>query len=136
MINLLQDLQKDLGLTYMFITHDLSVVRHISDHICVMYLGQVIEMCESRELFRQTIHPYSKALLNAILIREPDLRTEKKILRGEISSPVNPAPGCRFAPRCVYAKEKCFQNTPELTEVCPGHCAACHYAKEINDIKQ
>lgn len=133
-LNLLQDLQENLGLTYMFITHDLSVVKHISDKICVMYLGQVIEMCDADELFRQTLHPYTKALLAAIPIRDPDLRSERKLLRGELSSPINPAPGCRFAPRCSFAKESCFQQSPELKEVCPGHMAACHYVKEINNI--
>ena len=134
-LNLMQDLQKDLGLTYMFITHDLSVVKHISDDICVMYLGQMVEKCPAKELFRSTLHPYTKALLSAIPIPSIDVHRERILLKGEISSPINPKPGCRFAPRCVYARPECFEENPTLKEVRDGHMVACHFIEEINEIK-
>lgn len=125
-LNLLQDLQKANNLTYMFITHDLSVVRHISDNICVMYLGQVVEHCNSKELFRNTLHPYSKALLSAI--PEAKIKKEKKhiVLKGELSSPINPPKRCRFAPRCIYATDQCFNEEPILKDTGNGHFVACH----------
>ena len=125
-LNLMQDLQESLGLTYMFITHDLSVVKHISDHILVMYLGEMVEMCEAKELFSNTCHPYTKALLSAIPVPDIDYASERILLRGEISSPVNPGPGCRFAPRCDYATPACFEKHPAFTEVTPGHFVSCH----------
>lgn len=131
-LNLMQDLQQEFGLTYMFITHDLSVVRHISDEICVMYLGQVVEKCPAKELFRANLHPYTKALLSAIPIPSIDVRRERILLKGEITSPINPKPGCRFAPRCSYACPVCFEKNPDLTEVRPQHMAACHRVEEIN----
>ncbi len=131
-LNLMQDLQQEFGLTYMFITHDLSVVRHISDEICVMYLGQVVEKCPAKELFRANLHPYTKALLSAIPIPSIDVRQERILLKGEITSPINPKPGCRFAPRCSYACPVCFEKNPDLTEVRPQHMAACHRVEEIN----
>ncbi len=134
-LNLMQDLQKDLGLTYMFITHDLSVVKHISDDICVMYLGQMVEKCPAKELFRSTLHPYTKALLSAIPIPSIDVHRERILLKGEISSPINPKPGCRFAPRCVYARPECFKENPTLKEVRDDHMVACHFIEEINEIK-
>ena len=134
-LNLMQDLQKELGLTYMFITHDLSVVKHISDDICVMYLGQMVEKCPAKELFRSTLHPYTKALLSAIPIPSIDVHRERILLKGEISSPINPKPGCRFAPRCVYARPECFEENPTLKEVRDGHMVACHFIEEINEIK-
>ena len=130
-LNLPQDLQQQKGLTYMFVTHDLSVVRHISHKICVMYLGQMVETCESKELFRAPMHPYTKALLSAIPsidIHNPQKRIQ---LKGEITSPINPKPGCRFAARCPYATEACSQPQ-ELTEVSPGHFVSCGRVKEIN----
>ena len=130
-LNLLQDLQERDSLTYMFITHDLSVVKHFSDDICVMYLGQVIEYCSAKELFEHTIHPYTKALLSAIPVPSYYHRKQQILLKGEIGSPVNPKPGCRFASRCQYAKEECFKNSPEFREVLPGHKVACHYADEF-----
>ncbi len=135
-INLMLDLQDNLGLTYMFITHDLSVVRYISQNILVMYLGQMVEHCEADRLFEKPLHPYTQALLSAI--PEPDIHKKKKriILKGELTSPINPKPGCRFAPRCIYAKEACFQKEPELRELEPGHVVACHYAEEINQEKE
>lgn len=132
-LNLMQDLQEQLGLTYMFITHDLSVVRHIANDICVMYLGQLVEKAEAKELFVQNLHPYTKALLSAIPIPNPHIKSNRVILKGEITSPVNPPKACRFAPRCPYAKEECFAKEPLLEELLPGHYVACHYAREIND---
>ena len=132
-LNLMQDLQEQLGLTYMFITHDLSVVRHIANDICVMYLGQLAEKAEAKELFVQNLHPYTKALLSAIPIPNPHIKSNRVILKGEITSPINPPKACRFAPRCPYAKEECFAKEPQLEELLPGHYVACHYAREIND---
>ena len=132
-LNLMQDLQEQLGLTYMFITHDLSVVRHIANDICVMYLGQLVEKAEAKELFVQNLHPYTKALLSAIPIPNPHIKSNRVILKGEITSPVNPPKACRCAPRCPYAKEECFAKEPLLEELLPGHYVACHYAREIND---
>lgn len=106
-LNLLMDLQKDMGLTYLFITHDMSVVKHISNQICVMYLGQMVEMCDKKELFAYPLHPYTKALLSAIPTTDIHNRKEMIILKGEIKSPINPGPGCRFASRCPYADESC-----------------------------
>lgn len=125
-LNLLMDLQDNMGLTYMFITHDLSVVKHISDEIAVMYLGQCVERVSSKELFEDPLHPYTKALLSAIPIPDLSMRGKKRqILRGEVRSPIEPKPGCRFAPRCPYASEECRRKSFELKEVKPGHMAAC-----------
>ena len=130
-LNLMQDLQEEKGLTYMFITHDLSVVRHISTHICVMYLGQLVETCPSKELFKRPLHPYTKALLSAVPSTDILHKKERIILRGELVSPINPKPGCRFAARCNYACDKC--HAPQvLEEVSPGHFVSCCRAKEIN----
>lgn len=126
-LNLLRDLQKEKNLTYMFITHDLSVVRHISDRICVMYLGQIVEQCAAKELFQNTMHPYAQALLSAIPVPRLDDRPEKIILRGELTSPIEPKPCCRFAPRCIYATEECFATEPTLVDVGEGHLVACHH---------
>lgn len=130
-LNLLSDLQEQYGLTYMFVTHDMSVVRHISDHICVMYLGQAVEKSESRELFEKPLHPYTKALLS--VIPTPELRPERKrhILEGEIVSPIDPKPGCRFAARCKYATEAC-QKPQSLEEILPNHFVSCCRVREIN----
>ncbi|MEW8956147.1 ABC transporter ATP-binding protein [Clostridium sp.] len=133
-LNLMQDLQKDLGLTYMFITHDLSVVKHISNHIAVMYLGTLVEKASSKELFKNPIHPYTQALLSAIPVPSIRHKKERVILKGEITSPINPEPGCRFAKRCPYAKDNCFKVSPELKEVTKDHFVACHYYKEINNM--
>ena len=126
-LNLLMDLQDDMGLTYMFITHDLSVVRHISDEIAVMYLGQCVERCGSKELFDNPLHPYTKALLDAIQVPDISLRGKKKaVIRGEVTSPIDPEPGCRFAARCPHAADACRGGQIPLREVSPGHYAACH----------
>ncbi|MCD7820336.1 MAG: ABC transporter ATP-binding protein, partial [Lachnospiraceae bacterium] len=132
-LNLLQDLQQEIGLTYMFITHDLSVVRHISDDICVMYLGQLVETSPSKELFQIPVHPYTKALLSAIPSTDIDNPKERILLKGELTSPINPKPGCRFAARCPYVCERC--NEPQkLDEVRPNHFVACCRAKELNNL--
>ena len=133
-LNLMQDLQEEMNLTYMFITHDLSVVKHISDDILVMYLGKLAEKSEADELFDHTLHPYTKALLAAIPLPVVGARRERELIRGEISSPINPKPGCRFAPRCPYATEKCFQDDPQIEEVLPRHFVACHHVREINGL--
>ncbi len=130
-LNLLQDLQAQMGLTYMFITHDMSVVKHISNDIAVMYLGQLIEKCDAKELFKNTLHPYSKALLSAIPVPSIHNKREKILLKGELSSPINPKPCCRFAVRCPYATEECFGSEPELREVMPNHFVACHKAGQV-----
>ena len=125
-LNLLMDLQDEMGLTYMFITHSLSVVKHISDEIVVMYLGQCVEQAGSDELFEKPLHPYTKALLSAI--PEPDIQMRNKpiqVIKGEVTSPINPAPGCRFAPRCEFALDKCRQETPPFIDRDNGHFAAC-----------
>lgn len=130
-LNLLQNLQKQIGLTYMFITHDLSVVRHISDDICVMYLGQLVETSPSKELFKYPLHPYTRALLSAIPSTDIHHKVERIILKGELTSPINPKPGCRFAARCEYACEACHQPQ-KLEEIMPNHYVACCRAKELN----
>ncbi|MBE5838819.1 ABC transporter ATP-binding protein [Butyrivibrio sp.] len=132
-LNLLMDLQRDMGLTYLFITHDMSVVKHISNQICVMYLGQMVEKCDRDELFKYPLHPYTKALLSAIPTTNIHNRKKRIILKGEIKSPINPAPGCRFAGRCPYADESC-KHPVGLTEVKPGHFVACCKCKEINNL--
>ena len=130
-LNLLMDLQEKFGVTYMFVTHDLSVVRHISDDICVMYLGQLVETSPSRELFRRPLHPYTKALLSAIPSTDLDHPMHRVQLKGEITSAINPKPGCRFAPRCPYACERCYEPQ-ELVEVEPRHFVSCCRVAEIN----
>lgn len=125
-LNLLMDLQDEMGLTYLFITHDLSVVKHISDEIMVMYLGKCVERAPSSEMFKNPVHPYTRALLSAIPIPHISSRTRKtEVVRGELTSPVDPEPGCRFAPRCEYCKPSCVGNDIELKEISPGHFAAC-----------
>lgn len=130
-LNLLMDLQEQFQLTYMFVTHDLSVVRHISDDICVMYLGQLVETCPSKRLFEQPLHPYTKALLSAIPSIDLDHPMRRVQLKGEITSAINPKPGCRFAPRCPYACERCYEPQ-ELKEVEPNHFVSCCRVNEIN----
>lgn len=124
-LNLLQDLQEEFGLTYLFITHDLSVVKHISDSIAVMYLGQLVEKAPTKRLFDKRLHPYTQALLSAIPVPSIKTKRERIILKGEITSPINPEPRCRFAPRCVHAMDKCFNSNPELLEVEKDHFVSC-----------
>jgi len=129
-LNLLQELQEKMGMAYMFVTHDLSVVKHISDNICVMYLGQLVEKAPTKELFAHTLHPYTKALLSAIPSTDIHRPMQRIQLKGEITSPINPKPGCRFAARCPYATEAC-QQPQVLTEVSPNHFVSCCRIKEI-----
>lgn len=129
-LNLMQDLQEKLGLTYIFITHDLSVVKHFSDEIAVMYLGQLIEKAPAQELFKNPSHPYTRALLSAIPSTHLDHKMEREVLEGEISSPVNPAPGCRFAQRCRYSTDQCTARDIHLKEVSDGHFVACRMVDE------
>lgn len=125
-LNLLQDLQNSLDLTYIFITHDLSVVRHISDDICVMYLGVLVEKSPAKELFSRQYHPYTQALLSAIPVPKLGAKRGRIVLKGELTSPINVGEGCRFAPRCPHATDQCRTKTPELVEIQPGHFVACH----------
>lgn len=127
-VNLLTDIQKQKRLSYLFISHDLSVVRHISNRIAVMYLGRIVETAEADVIFKNTMHPYSIALLSAVPQIVLDERVHRILLKGDVSSPVNPPPGCRFAPRCWMAEERCFAESPPLVEVEPGHQAACFHA--------
>lgn len=129
-INLLIDMQKKRGLSYLFISHDLSVVRHISNRVAVMYLGQIVELAPTDEIFANTLHPYSIALLSAVPQIDFENKKERIVLKGDVPSPVNPKPGCRFAPRCWMAKDICRAESPELKEVAPGHCVACHFWQE------
>ena len=129
-LNLLQELQQKMGMAYMFVTHDLSVVKHISDNICVMYLGQLVEKAPTKELFAHMLHPYTKALLSAIPSTDIHRPMQRIQLKGEITSPINPKPGCRFAARCPYATEAC-QQPQKLEEVAPNHFVSCCRIKEI-----
>ncbi|APH14647.1 hypothetical protein NPD5_2766 [Clostridium sporogenes] len=127
-VNLLIDLQNKLGLTYLFIAHDLSMVRHISDRVGVMYLGNVVELSNSQELYENPLHPYTKALLSAIPVPDPKVGKDREriMLHGEVPSPINPKPGCKFVARCKYAKEICKKEKPELKEIGKDHFVACH----------
>jgi len=129
-INLLEDLQSRLGLTYLFIAHDLSVVRHISDRVAVMYLGKIVEIADRSALYEEPLHPYTRALLSAVPIPDPALeaKRERTVLRGEVPSALRPPPGCVFHPRCPLAVERCSAEIPPLREIKPGHWAACHLA--------
>ncbi|MCC8100959.1 MAG: ABC transporter ATP-binding protein [Clostridiales bacterium] len=129
-INLLIDMQQKRGLSYLFISHDLSVVRHISNRVAVMYLGQIVELAETDEIFSNTLHPYSIALLSAVPRVDFSNKNKRIVLEGDVPSPVDPAPGCRFAPRCFMTKDICHAENPELREVCPGHCVRCHCWEE------
>ncbi|MBR0136038.1 MAG: ABC transporter ATP-binding protein [Clostridia bacterium] len=131
-LNLLMDQQEERNLTYMFITHDLSVVRHISNQIAVMYLGKCVEYCDSKQLFKNPVHPYTKALLSAIPVPSIEMKNRKpQLIKGEVTNPINPKPGCRFAPRCPFATEACTQGDIPLTEIEGGHSVACVRAKEL-----
>jgi len=130
-LNLMQDLQEKLKLTYMFVTHDMSVVKHISNDIAVMYLGQIVEKSPAKELFARQLHPYTKALIQAIPVLKPGSLGEDKILKGELSSPIEPKPGCRFAPRCPHAVDACTQQDPPLREIEPRRFVACLRVEEL-----
>ena len=131
-INLLQEIQEELNLTYLFVAHDLSVVRHIADEVVVMYVGQIVEMGETEELFTSPKHPYTSALLSSVPVPDPRVRQERQILEGEVANPANPPSGCYFHPRCRYAVDRCVAEMPELEEIEPGHWARCHLAKELD----
>ena len=118
----------------MFITHNMAVVRHMSDTIMVMYLGMMVEFADSEEMFRRRLHPYTQALLAAVPIPEVGEKKERKLIKGEITSPIDPPDECRFAKRCPYAKDICFAKTPAAEEVLPGHFVACHRARELNGL--
>jgi len=128
-INLLEELQAEMHLSYLFIAHDLNVVRHISDHVAVMYLGKIVEYAETEELFNNPLHPYTQALLSAIPVPDPTTKRKRIILPGSVPSPINPPSGCPFHPRCPIAEERCKTEVPEWREIKPGHWAACHLAK-------
>ena len=130
-INLLRDLQRDMNLTYLFISHDLSVVEHISDKVGVMYLGRLIEFGETENLFEKPLHPYTEALLSAVPVADPTVQNERIALKGEIPNPANTPSGCFFHTRCQYCTEKCKECTPEYRELEPGHFVACHRADEL-----
>jgi oligopeptide/dipeptide ABC transporter ATP-binding protein len=130
-LNLLQELKDQLGLTLIFVAHDLSVVEHISDRVAVMYVGKIVELAETETLLTQPLHPYTEALLSAIPPADPDVKQERIKLQGEVPSPANPPSGCIFHPRCNYAKDRCKTDIPDLQEVTPGHFVSCHFAKEL-----
>lgn len=127
-INRLMDLQKDRNLSYLFISHDLSVVKHISHRIAVMYLGEIVEITDTEKLYKNPLHPYTIALLSAVPRVDVEHKVQRIVLKGDVPSPFNPKPGCRFAPRCWMAQEDCFTSNQKLVEVEPGHCVACQYA--------
>ncbi len=131
-LNLLQNLKEDLGLTLIFVAHDLSVVEHISDRIAVMYVGKIVELSETENVLYHPLHPYTEALVSAIPPADPDIKMQRIPLQGDVPSPANPPKGCVFHPRCRYAKDICSQQEPTLREVEPGHFASCHFAGELN----
>ncbi len=130
-LNILKELQDRLHLTYLFISHDLSVVQHISNRVAVMYVGKMVELTETRELFEQPLHPYTEALMSAVPRPDPRARHKRILLEGDVANPANPPSGCYFHPRCRYAQERCAVEGPEMREVRPGHLVACHRAEEL-----
>ena len=131
-LNLIKDLQEEFGLTYLFIAHNMSVIKHTCDHVAVMYVGRIVEVAETKELFRNPLHPYTEALLSAIPTPDPRKRKSRIILEGDVPNPARPPSGCYFHPRCAYAQEICSQESPPLQEYAPGHQAACHFAAELS----
>jgi len=134
-LNLMAELQRKLGLTYLFISHNLSVVKHVSDRIAVMYLGKIVELSDYKSIFVEPLHPYTQALLSAIPTTRPERRKERIILEGDVPSPIEPSPGCRFCGRCRYRRERCAAETPELREVGAGRFVACHYYDALGEKK-
>ena len=134
-VNMFEDLQNEMGLTYLFIAHDLSIVKHISNRIGVMYLGKLVELADSYELTFHSVHPYTRSLISAIPIADPKAARESKriVLEGDVPSPLNPPSGCRFRTRCPYADERCAAEVPQFREVGPGHWAACHHLDKVSD---
>lgn len=130
-LNLLENLQQEFGLTYLFIAHDLSVVKHISDRIAVMYLGKIVELCSSERLFSDPAHPYTEALMSAVPVPDPAFDVERILLEGDVPSPVDPPSGCAFHPRCLYAQDICSRTAPEHADLGDGHTAACHFAQSL-----
>ncbi|MFX0108031.1 MAG: ABC transporter ATP-binding protein [Candidatus Hodarchaeota archaeon] len=130
-LNLMKDLQKEFDLTYLFISHNLSVVKHMSDRVAVMYLGKIVELTP-RDIFQEAMHPYSAALVSAVPVPDPALKGRAEILAGEVPSPINPPTGCRFHPRCRFATERCRDEIPNLRDMGDGHLVACHYAGELD----
>ena len=130
-LNLLNKIQQDSGITFLFISHDLSVIAHTCDFVAVMYLGQIVESAPTRKLFAETWHPYTRALLSAIPSLDPDVRGNAQKLEGEIPSPINPPPGCRFNTRCPHAQDRCRSEVPEWREMTPGHHVACHFSEDL-----
>jgi peptide/nickel transport system ATP-binding protein len=130
-LNLMLDLQSELGLTYLFVAHDLSVVKHVSDRVAVMYVGRIVEVADTDRLFATPRHPYTEALLSAVPKPDPRLRSQRIVLEGDVADAANPPPGCYFNPRCSYAVDKCRIETPRLEAIAPGHLVACHRAREL-----
>jgi peptide/nickel transport system ATP-binding protein len=130
-LNLLQDLQEQFNLTYLFVAHNLSVIRHISDRVAVMYVGKMVETATKKELFDAPQHPYTEALLSAVPKPDPTRKSRRIVLAGEVADPANPPAGCYFHPRCQYAKDVCQEVEPELEEIAPDHFVACHRAREL-----
>jgi peptide/nickel transport system ATP-binding protein len=131
-LNLMQDLQEQFGLTYLFVAHDLSVIEHISDRVAVMYVGKLVEMAGAEELFVNPKHPYTEALMSAVPKPDPRARARRIVLPGEVADPANPPSGCYFHPRCRYAQEVCRGEAPELREISPEHYVSCHRAEELS----
>lgn len=131
-VTLLQDLQAEFDLTYLIVTHDLTVVRYLSNRVAVMYLGQIVEIGKTEELFAAPLHPYTEALLSAVPLPNPETRVEQIILEGDVPSPLDPPQGCRFHPRCRYARAVCSQETPEFRDMGNGHQVACHFAEQLS----
>ena len=135
-INLMQDLQRRFALSYIFIAHDLAVVKHIADRVAVMYLGKIVEMADKKKMFAEPRHPYTQALLSAIPVPEPSLKRRRIVLQGDVPSPINPPPGCRFHTRCTYAQDRCRSETPALIADVAGHSTACHFWPDIASARE
>jgi peptide/nickel transport system ATP-binding protein len=131
-LNLMIDLRRELGLAYLFVAHDLSVVKQFSHRVAVMYVGRIVEMAPTETIFRQPKHPYTEALLSAVPKPDPRVRSKRIALQGEVGNPANPPPGCNFHPRCAYATEICRKEEPALEEIAPGHFARCHHARKLS----